>query len=188
MRVCCERPAFSLSSHRVAGSSVVWTRLLVRDFLLLGLCTSIQQFADVVGNYTNKTVRFRVEFDPHYNAPSAPNTPLLSDPSSSSGSAWSPLGTPVMISGRSSIGIERSPALFAGPSTGHSPYISQHMRHPSTSTGNSRTSGSSTSAYSRSSVSGASVAGIVCTVSFVQEKGAYSTLRIVYAKIKDGWK
>ena len=90
-----------------------------------------------------------------------------------------------MNSGRSSIG---SPALFAGPSTGHSPYVSQHVRHPSASPGNSRTSGSSTSAYSRSSVSGASVAGMVCTVSFVQEKGAYSTLKIVYAMVKDGWK
>jgi hypothetical protein len=142
-------------------------------------------FSDAVGNHTSKTVRFRVEFDPHYNALSTPNTPLLSDPSSSSGSTWSPLGTPVMNSGRSSIG---SPALFAGTSAGHSPHTSHHMRHPSASPGNSRASGSLTSGYSRFSVSGVSVAGIVCTVSFVQEKGAYSTLRIVYAKVKDGWK
>jgi len=188
VHVCYVRPAFSLSSHKAAGSSVVLTRLLVRRPLLQGPYISTKLFADAVGNYTNKTVRFRVDFDPHYNALSTPNTPLLSDPSSSSGSAWSPLGTPVMNSGRSSIGIERSPVLSAGPSTCHSPNTSHHMRHPSTSTGNSRTSGSSTSAYSRSSVSGASVAGIVCTVSFVQEKGAYSTLRIVYAKVKDGWK
>jgi hypothetical protein len=145
-------------------------------------------FADAFGNYTNKTVRFRVEFDPHYNVLSTPNTPLLSDPSSSSGSTWSPLGTPVMNSRRSSIGIERGAALFAGPGTGHFSHTSQHMRHPSASPRNSRTSSSSASAYSRTSMSGASVTGIICTVSFVQEKGAYSTLRIVYAKVKDGWK
>jgi len=144
-----------------------------------------EPLSDAVGNYSSKTVRFRVEFDPHYNALSTPNTPLLSDPSSSSGLTWGPLGTPVVNSGRSSIG---GPALFAGTSAGHSPHTSRHMRNPSSSPGNSRTSGSSTSAYSRISVSGVSVAGIVCSVSFVQEKGAYSTLRIVYSKVKDGWK
>jgi len=62
------------------------------------------------------------------------------------------------------------------------------MRNPSAEPGNSHTNGSSTSGYSRISVSGVSVAGIVCSVSFVQEKGAYSTLRIVYSKVRDGWK
>jgi hypothetical protein len=152
----------------------------------LGITISVSEpFSDAVGNYSSKTVRFRVEFDPHYNALSTPNTPLLSDPSYSSGSTWSPLGTPVVNSGRSSIG---SPALFPGTSAGHSPHTSQHMRNPSSSPGNPRTSGSSTSRYSRISVSGVSMAGIVCSVSFVQEKGAYSTLRIVYCKVKDGWK
>ncbi len=88
-------------------------------------------------------------------------------------------------SGRSSIG---SPVLLAGTSAGHSPHTSQHMRNPSAEPGNSHTNGSSTSGYSRISVSGVSVAGIVCSVSFVQEKGAYSTLRIVYSKVRDGWK
>jgi len=187
-RVCTSaargrRSVYPISERRVQVSCRRDCWWAVLSFRLTILVSKL--FSDVVGNYTSKTVRFRVEFDPHYNALSTPNTPLLSDPSSSSGSTWSPLGTPVMNSGRTSIG---NPALFAGTSAGHSTHTSQHMRHPSASLRNSRTGGSSTSGNSRFSVNGVSVAGIVCTASFVQEKGAYSTLRIVYAKVKDGWK
>ena len=187
-RVCTSAARGRRSVYTVAERRVQMSCRRYCWCVVLSLYITIpvsKQFSDAVGNYTSKTVRFRVEFDPHYNALSTPNTPLLSDPSSSSGSTWSPLGTPVVNSGRSSIG---SPGLFAGTGAGHSPHTSQHMRNPSASAGNSRTSGSSPSGYNRISVSGVSVGGIVCSVSFVQEKGAYSTLRIVYSKVKDGWK
>jgi len=129
------------------------------------------------------TVKFHVKFDLH--TLSTPKMPLLSDPSSSSGLTWSTFSTLVMSSRGSLIG---DLAFLAGTSAGCSTHTSQHVCHPSASLGNSCCGGSSTLRNSRFSMSGMSVAGIVYTISFVQEKGEYSILRIVDAKVKDGWK
>jgi len=79
-------------------------------------------------------------------------------------------------------------AFFAGTSAGCSTHTPQHVHHPSASLRNSCCGGSSMLRNSRFSVSGMLVAGIVYTISFVQEKGEYSILRIVDAKVEDGWK
>jgi len=103
-RVCTSagRPAFWLSNLRAAvqvscGRDCWWAV----PSIIIAIPVS-KLFSDAVGNYTSKTVRFRVECDLH--PLSTPNTPLLSYLSASSGSTWSPLGTPVMNSGRCSIG------------------------------------------------------------------------------------
>lgn len=135
---------------------------------------------DASGNYTDKTVRFRVEINT-FLGPSTPVSPVTGS-SGSIYSEFSALPTPNPNQRRVSTGAERSKTSFESVRPG--------LARRSTSSAHS-SSNKSPNPYrpipARTCSTGSQLAHI-CTVTFIQDRGAYSTLKVVFSRIQENWK
>lgn len=162
--VASENGGFKCRVDEIAGQQSV--------FLTILRVGSTGSRTDSSGYNVNKTVRFRVEFDMYL----GPSTPTPNAPSSASG--FSPLNTPVLDNRRSSFSNDTRSG-------------SRHSYHPPTlerrPTSVMYHSSRGSTFSSAKSVGGRASIGSMCTITFIQERGAYSTLKVVFARVREAW-